>query len=470
MSDRVLYYDEIASSLISIVKDVNTVTYEDFLIDMKTFIIDKYNNQNLNEFRGSWKTKFKKIANDLKYIVGKDNNNNIWASIVAEIKEKRTREQHKHRSESSTSSASSNRVLTSAEKALVIEFYNKIEEKDKGTLSTGKKISECMLSLANDSIFEHPVHSYIFDTSDPVWDTCFTKEELKEAKNYNTKLRVDIPEELQAYLSSFENKEFTTASDYYDHALEHKFPLGKYFNERWIQESVVSACELFYYHQNQLNLKEYLEGNMLHEVWEFVYKLFKDREITIKLGEPCSIATSLEKNKKRCLEAITPRERKATGSKIDVIFNADNTELGACEAGKGDVSKIDDKYLNDGFKKLPKTLRDMLISQILVNPGKANSLCTVGYLMMGLHMELLVVDMPFGNLVLRVVRSCRLIYPVKIKNFAVDFIPLLELAYTGKHIMQNNINVLDDRKRKKLIDDDGDSNDDLAGEIPLSLV
>lgn len=85
-------------------------------------------------------------------------------------------------------------------------------------------------------------------------------------------------------------------------------------------------------------------------------------------------------------------------------------------------------------------------------------------------MELLVVDMPFGNLVSRVVRSSRLIYPVKIKNFAVDFIPLLELAYTGKHIMKNNINVLDDRKRKKIIDDDGDSNDDLAGEIPLSFV
>lgn len=325
---------------------------------------------------------YTKIANDLKYIARKKNNN-IWASIVAEIKEKRTREQHKHRSEFSTSSASSNRVLTSAEKALVIELYNKIEEKDKGTLSTGKKISECMLSLANDSIFEHPVHSYIFDASNPVWDTYFTKEELKEVKKYNTKLRVDIPEELQVYLSSFENKEFKTASDYYDHALEHKFPLGKYFNERWIQESVVSACELFYYLQNQLNLKEYLEGNMLHEVWEFVYKLFKDREIIIKLGEPCSIATSLEKNKKRCLEAITSRERKAMGSKIDVIFTANNTKLGACEAGKGDVSKIDDKYLNDGFKKLPKTLRDMLISQILVNPGKANSLCTVGYLMMG---------------------------------------------------------------------------------------
>jgi hypothetical protein len=73
-------------------------------------------------------------------------------------------------------------------------------------------------------------------------------------------------------------------------------------------------------------------------------------------------------------------------------------------------------------------------------------------LTLGLCMELLVVDMPFGNLVSRVVRSSRLAYPVKMKNFTVDLIPLLELAYAGKQIMRKNINMLDGRKRKKIID------------------
>lgn len=440
-----MYYDEIASSLLNVAKDDNTVTYEDFLIDMKTFIIDKYNNQNLNEFRGFWKAKFKKVANDLKYIVGKDKNTNIWASIVAEIKENRTREQHRQPSES-TASSSSNRILTPAEKALVLELYSKIEEKDKGNLSTGKKISDCMYDLARNSVFEHPVHSYIFDTSDPVWRTYFTPEELKEAKDYNSKLVVNIPEELQILMSSFENKEYTTASHYYDHALEYKFPLGTHFDKRWVQESIMSACELFDSHHNRLNLNEYSEGNLLHEVWNFVYKLYKDREIVAKLGERCSIATSLAKNNKRSLEAITPRGRKIMGSRVDIVFTADEIELGACEVGKGNVSIVDDKYLNDGLKKLPKTLRDILVTQITINPDKTNSLCTVGYLMMGLSMELLVVDMPFGSLISRVVKSSRLAYPVKIKNFAIDFIPLLELAYTGKQIMKKNINVLDDRK------------------------
>lgn len=289
---------------------------------------------------------------------------------------------------------------------------------------------------------------------------------------------MNIPEELQTLLSSFENKGYTTPGHYYDHALEYKFPLGACFDKQWVQESVIPACELFDCHHNRLNLNDYPEGNMLHEVWSFVYKLYKDREIVAKVGENCSVANSMAKNNKRSLEAITPRERKRIGSKLDILFTADKNELGACEVGKEDVSIIDDKYLNDGSKKLPNTLREMLVAQISINPDKANSLCTVGYLMMGklqnlrltrfmvqklfaktidsllgIYVELLVVDMPFGSLISRVVRSSRLAYPVKINNFAIDYIPLLELAYTGKQIMQNNINVLDDRKRRKALDD-----------------
>lgn len=42
------------------------------------------------------------------------------------------------------------------------------------------------------------------------------------------------------------------------------------------------------------------------------------------------------------------------GPKIYVIFVADNTELGTCEAGKADVSKKDDKYMIDGIQKIDR--------------------------------------------------------------------------------------------------------------------
>jgi predicted transcriptional regulator len=102
-------------------------------------------------------------------------------------------------------------------------------------------------------------------------------------------------------------------------------------------------------------------------VWPFVYKLFKDREIVADLGETRSVASSMAKNSKRRLESVTPRGRKVIGSKTDIVFAADKVELGACEVGKGDVSIVDDKYLNDGLRKLPKTLRDMLVAQTSIN-------------------------------------------------------------------------------------------------------
>lgn len=466
MSERFKHYDEIASSLRRTANNNQTVTFEDFLSDMKSYIIDQYSGENLNTYRGFWKDKFKKVAEELNYTVGKDSNINTWANLVEGIKQNRLKRKEPARSTSSSSSSSSNRILTPAEKEPILELYTKIEEKHKGTLSTGKKISDCMYDLAKASVFEHPVHSFIFDTSDSIWETYLTAEELKEAKHYNNKLAVDIPDDLQLFLNSFENEEYKTASQYYDHALNLKFPLGTSFDKRWAQESIISACELFDAHNNRLILDGYTEGDMLNEVWSFVYKLYKDREIVAKLGEAYSVATSMSS-----LEAVKPRERKMMGAKTDIVFVADKNELGACEVRKGDVSIVGDKYLKDGLEKLPKTLRDMLVAQITINPEKANCLCTVGYLIIGVCMELLVVDMPFGNLISRVVRSSRLPHPIRMSNFATDLVPLLELAYMGKQIMQKNIIVLDDRKRRKVFDsgnDDNTANETAA--IPLSLI
>ena len=135
---------------------------------MKSFIIDNYENQNLNEFRGVWKNRSHTIANDLNYVIGHDTAKNVWASIVVEIKEKQTNERQQQRVDSTAPSTSTNRIITQADKTEVLALYQAIKEKDKGALSTGKKISDCMHSLAKDSIYEHPVHSFTFDTSDPI--------------------------------------------------------------------------------------------------------------------------------------------------------------------------------------------------------------------------------------------------------------------------------------------------------------
>lgn len=67
-------------------------------------------------------------------------------------------------------------------------------------------------------------------------------------------------------------------------------------------------------------------------------------------------------NDGRNLELEERKPRKATGAKLDILFKHGYNELGSCEIGRDQVTEFDDKYLNDGCFKLPKTLRDMFSS------------------------------------------------------------------------------------------------------------
>lgn len=153
-------------------------------------------------------------------------------------------------------------------------------------------------------------------------------------------------------------------------------------DKKWTKESIKSVCELFFEY-GELIIDDYSEADLLHTVWEFMYKLYRRKNIKAKLGERTSKAVSSAKNAGRSIEVIERRPRKAMGAKLDALFKAGVDELGSCEVGKHDVEETDDKYINDGLLKLPKTLRDMLAVQVRSNSSKINDLITVGYLMMG---------------------------------------------------------------------------------------
>lgn len=71
----------------------------------------------------------------------------------------------------------------------------------------------------------------------------------------------------------------------------------------------------------------------MHEVWSFVYRAFKDRQIKAALGEKSSVAVALGKNKERRLEAVEKRTRKAIGAKVDILFKVCKDEIGSFEVG-----------------------------------------------------------------------------------------------------------------------------------------
>lgn len=134
---------------------------------------------------------------------------------------------------------------------------------------------------------------------------------------------------------------------------------------------------------NELELNDFSEADLLHDVWPFLYRAFKNKEVKASLGERASGAVALARNEHRGLEAREKRSRKAIGAKLDIVFKIGYNEHGSCEVGKDDVTVADDKYLDDGLIKLPKTLRDMMVLLVQKNPRKINSLLTVGFLVMG---------------------------------------------------------------------------------------
>ncbi|GAA5805937.1 hypothetical protein HPULCUR_011463 [Helicostylum pulchrum] len=151
-------------------------------------------------------------------------------------------------------------------------------------------------------------------------------------KDCELKRVIDLYQKLSDDLDKYENdwksgKELYLFADTQAHN-----PITK-FTKKWVRESVVRVSELFLY-DDTLVLNNYSESGLLHEVWPFVYRIFKDKSIKAALGERASIAVALDKNDDRKLEAIDKRSRKNVGAKVDILFKICNSEPGSCEVGK----------------------------------------------------------------------------------------------------------------------------------------
>ncbi|KAI8056367.1 hypothetical protein BDF21DRAFT_440992 [Thamnidium elegans] len=249
------------------------------------------------------------------------------------------------------------------------------------------------------------------DPYDPIWKSYFTPSELLEISSYKSKALEDFPEDLSIYLNSYD-KEWESAVDLYNFADGHRHDPIKESEQKWIKESILGVSALFL-DDEAIALTDFSET-------------FFSSPVKAMLGERCSVAVAM----------------------VDILFKAGVHELGSREAEKSNIVPIDDKYLNDGLMKLPKTLRDMLSMLVEVNPEKTNSLVTVGFLLMGLEMEVIFMDVPVGHSIARVSKSHKFGFPVSRSTITIDFIPLLEITWKGKKMMERTILALNDRKRK----------------------
>ncbi|CAO3675075.1 unnamed protein product [Rhizopus stolonifer] len=64
-------------------------------------------------------------------------------------------------------------------------------------------------------------------------------------------------------------------------------------------------------------------------------------------------------------------------------------------------------------------------------------------------MELVIMDYPVDNHIIRVSRTPKLDFPNKTSTFAIDLLPLLEAAWKGKEATKKNVETLNNRKKKE---------------------
>jgi hypothetical protein len=134
------------------------------------------------------------------------------------------------------------------------------------------------------------------------------------------------------------------------------------------------------YGAGTLKKKRSEEWYMSH-VWNFTDTVFNDEmEIAVLRGETSSSSSSKRKNKDRSIAALDHLERKKIGYKCNTIFarescgHDETIEYGASEAGKLYDGNEAPKRLEEGFVKLPKCLKD-----IIVKVNNPEEMQTVGY-------------------------------------------------------------------------------------------
>lgn len=215
--------------------------------------------------------------------------------------------------------------------------YEAIAKAERWALKSGTVVEEQMLKLAKAALYEHPVQSMILDPDDPLWwPDYFSEADINEIKKYNAKslppLSQGLDEEMQLY-----DINWATGKEIYCTSLPMIRNMTLFLNltrNGW--KSALWDTQGCFFYDNLLQVADWSEADLLHNVWAFVYRAFQDHNIRACLGERCSAAVALGKNENRPLEAIEKRPRKAIGAKVDILFKASNKEIGSAEVGMDD--------------------------------------------------------------------------------------------------------------------------------------
>ncbi|KAI9281397.1 hypothetical protein BC943DRAFT_329805 [Umbelopsis sp. AD052] len=303
-----------------------------------------------------------------------------------------------------------------------IATFKKMTPEDKWTLSTGKVVEDELFKFGKKCNYEHLCHSWILDTNDKNYtiEGHFTEEELQEIKSFQPVALPDIPDNADNYLSSLCE---TTTADLRKKCLT--CPWSENFSRDTDTDLEWIFCTM------HMMIREYESGNLMvpHDkfwnrlrIWSMVDRLFDYMPgIETVSEESADIGKSTRKNKDHIISTITRMNR--SRCRYDLLLQTGMPE-----------NLVESETIFQRHLRVPKMLKDMLSNLATLcqhEEARVVKLKTVGYIQLGLSMEILIMDAPKGNIA-RLTRSIIYNVPKHVSGLDASLLPLLSVLLSTK--------------------------------------
>lgn len=336
------------------------------------------------------------------------------------------------------------------------DMFKKLNQNNKWYLSTGKCVDDELFMFGLQCESDHPSRSLIIDPYDKNYTSynVFTEEELQEIINHKKKSFPKPPDSLKRFLNQY-NQDSTaklrTALGN-NHTFHSDYNKEESADKDWITLVIFSLVRE--YENGSMNRPHNERWYQTH-IWSMIESCFdKLEDIEAVGGEFACLGTKKRKNNTRIIGSISKISRSKYGHKCDLIFRQFNNqhtaplEFGASEA----KSKIEDEsgtnFMNEGFYKLPRILKDMLDSLLKeINfDHRSEAIRTVGFIHSGLSSTLIELDRP-TKYISRVSRSKTLVISNFVDQFGPTVLPVILSTWVCSEIVKEVFEIISSKNK-----------------------
>lgn len=331
------------------------------------------------------------------------------------------------------------------------DMFKRLNQDNKWYLSTGKCVDDELFMFGLQCESDHPSRSLIIDPYDKNYTfyNVFTQDELQEIINHKKKSLPKPPDSLKLFLNQY-NQDSTAklrAALGNNHTFHYDYNKEESFDKDWINLVIFSL------------VREYENGNMDRphnerwyqtHIWSMIEICFnKLEDIEAVSGESACLATKKRKNDTRIIGSISKTSRSKYGHKCDLIFRQYNNqhtiplEFGASEA----KSKIEDEsgtnFMNEGFYKLPRMLKDMLdcLLKEINFDHRSEAIRTVGFIHSGMSSTLIELDRP-TKYISRISRCKTLVISNFVNQFGPTVLPVILSTWVCAEIVKEVFEII----------------------------